>query len=332
MTTALAKTNGEVLNVVPLDGKILESLVLDGDLAKLNSDQRVAYYNYRCKAMGLDPATKPFDLLALNGKLRMYATRECAAQIENRDKLTCQIVSSAQMGDVYVVTARAQSPDGRFTDDIGAVAIKGLAGDNLCNALMKAATKAKRRAILGHAGLGMLDESEIETIPAAARTAPSAPAPQLSAVAEQVADQMQKPPTQAVPRAANAFKSPPGDVAAAAAHVKAQAEARTTPPGIAIVRKVYVNKAWDPKPTKTGGMNYGFGFGDADTKEKFSASTFSDRVATFIAHLVDDKKVHKLFFTQNGKYWNIADDQDGMEKELPNEPEEPPMDGEEPQF
>jgi hypothetical protein len=42
--------------------------------------------------------------------------------------------------------------------------VKGLAGESLCNALMKASTKAKRRAVLAVCGLGMLDESELDTV------------------------------------------------------------------------------------------------------------------------------------------------------------------------
>src|SRR6202008_2665643 len=40
-------------------------------------------------------------------------------------------------------------------------------GEALGNALMKASTKAKRRATLSICGLGMLDETELETIPTA---------------------------------------------------------------------------------------------------------------------------------------------------------------------
>jgi len=69
---------------------------------------------------------------------------------------------------VYVVTARASLPDGRYTDSLGAVNISGLKGDAYGNAMMKAETKAKRRATLDLLGLGMMDETETETIPGAA--------------------------------------------------------------------------------------------------------------------------------------------------------------------
>jgi hypothetical protein len=48
---------------------------------------------------------------------------------------------------------------------MGTVPIRGLTGDNLANAMLKALTKAKRRLTLSLCGLGMLDELEVETIP-----------------------------------------------------------------------------------------------------------------------------------------------------------------------
>jgi len=168
-----SKTNGHSLTQI--DAETLSKLVLNGDLASMTQDQKTAYYVYRCKAAGLDPATKPFDLLTLNGKQVLYATKECSAQISQRDKLSVTVVTDGAVADIYRVVARATSPDGRCTDDMGCVNIKGTTGDALCNAMMKATTKAKRRAILTHAGLGMLDETELETIPEASKARVTTP-------------------------------------------------------------------------------------------------------------------------------------------------------------
>ena len=57
---------------------------------------------------------------------------------------------------------------------MGVVSITGLKGENLANAMMKAETKAKRRATLSICGLGWMDEVEaldrqaIEVAPRAA--------------------------------------------------------------------------------------------------------------------------------------------------------------------
>jgi hypothetical protein len=66
---------------------------------------------------------------------------------------------------VYVVKATAKDVQDRTDFATGAVTIEGLKGDALANALMKAETKAKRRVTLSICGLGVLDESELETIP-----------------------------------------------------------------------------------------------------------------------------------------------------------------------
>ena len=64
-----------------LDPKIQESLVLRGDLSGLNQEQKKEYYLFRCRQVGLDPATKPFDLLTLNGKEVLYANASATQQL-----------------------------------------------------------------------------------------------------------------------------------------------------------------------------------------------------------------------------------------------------------
>ena len=85
------------------------------------------------------------------------------------------ITSREQVGDTYLVIARATMPDGRTDESLGAVPIGNLKGDMFANALMKAETKAKRRVTLSICGLGMLDETELETIPTAAPPTPPQP-------------------------------------------------------------------------------------------------------------------------------------------------------------
>jgi hypothetical protein len=69
------------------------------------------------------------------------------------------------MDDIYIVSVRVTGADGRVSENQGAVAIGHLKADALANAVLKATTKAIRRAVLSHVGLGMLDETEVETIP-----------------------------------------------------------------------------------------------------------------------------------------------------------------------
>ncbi len=146
----------------------IERVLIQGDLAPLKPDERVQYYRQVCESVGLNPLTKPFEYITLNGKLQLYARKDCTDQLRKRDGVSIYDLKSAQVGDIYVVTASARNRDGREDCATGAVAIKGLSGDNLANALMKAETKSKRRVTLSLCGLGMLDETELETIHEAA--------------------------------------------------------------------------------------------------------------------------------------------------------------------
>lgn len=149
---------------VPLTPATLEALVVGGDLSRLNPTQRVEYYTARCVRAGLDPATQPFQYLNLQGKLTLYATKTCTDQLSNMHGIRLSILSQDTVDGTRIVTVRAETRDGRATEEIGALPVAGLKGDMLANALMKCVTKAKRRAVLSVCGLGMMDESEIETV------------------------------------------------------------------------------------------------------------------------------------------------------------------------
>lgn len=142
----------------------LEKVIINGDLKELSPEQRIAYYKMFCEAQHLDPRTRPFQYLTLNGKLVLYADKGCAEQVRRRDHISIVIVAREHDADFVMVTSRATLPDGRTDESIGAVNVKGLSGDALANAMMKAETKSKRRVTLSIAGIGLPDESEIETI------------------------------------------------------------------------------------------------------------------------------------------------------------------------
>lgn len=168
MSTALSTTQQAITTSMDTTqaASMFTTLVLNNDLSKLSEPQRVEYYKLVCERVGLDPVTKPFDLITLQGKLVLYANKGVTAQLTASRNLRVEIVSKEIINGLYCVTARATKPDGASTEDIGAVTIGGLTGDAAANAMMKAITKAKRRAVLSVCGLGMMDESEVETIPA----------------------------------------------------------------------------------------------------------------------------------------------------------------------
>ena len=170
VTVAPASTLGEV------SPQTMEALVVGGDLSKLSPAQRVEVYMARCEAAGLDPRTQPFSYLNLQGKLTLYATKTATDQLVATRRLSVQISDRKHLAEVglYEVVARVTFPDGRMVEDVGVVPIQGLRGDQAANAIMKAITKAKRRAILSSCGLGMLDETEVGTIPEARVQQPDA--------------------------------------------------------------------------------------------------------------------------------------------------------------
>src|SRR3989442_8443107 len=145
--------------------EVLEQVLIGGDLAQLTEAQRLAYYRAVCQSLGLNPLSKPFEYLTLNGKLRLYALRDCADQLRRLHGISIYITNRERLGEIYIVTARAKDRTGREDESTGAVALGTLKGDALANALMKCETKAKRRVTLSIAGLGWLDETELETIP-----------------------------------------------------------------------------------------------------------------------------------------------------------------------
>jgi hypothetical protein len=149
--------------------ELFHKLVINSDLSTMSPEQQVEYYKLVCNRVGLDPYQKPFDLIKLSGKLTLYANKTCTAQLTSLRNLKVSIVHREVVGDQYVVTARCETNSGGFSEDIGAVPIGGLKGDMASNAMKKASTQAKRRAILAACGLGMLDEEEVLQIRDAVR-------------------------------------------------------------------------------------------------------------------------------------------------------------------
>lgn len=161
---------------------VVEQVLIKGDLSSLTPTQRAEYYSKVCESVGLNPMTKPFEYITLNGKLTLYALRACTDQLRSIYAVSVEDLAETERDGVFIVTAKVKNGQGRTDIAKGAVSIGGLKGEALANALMKAETKAKRRATLSICGLGWLDESEVDSIPGAVRgepviasTAPSPP-------------------------------------------------------------------------------------------------------------------------------------------------------------
>ena len=151
---------------------IVEKVVIQGDLAALTPAERLTYYKQVCDSVGLNPLTRPFEYIRLNNKLTLYAKRDATDQLRSIHGVSIKIVAREKVDDLYIVTAQAIDKSGRTDESVGAVNLKGLVGDAAANAIMKAETKAKRRVTLSIAGLGLLDETEVTTVPGAVMITP----------------------------------------------------------------------------------------------------------------------------------------------------------------
>lgn len=172
METALAITQQHPdLSVVPADvsAGALQA-ALGGDISKLTAEDRLKYYGALCRFTGLNPLSKPFDWITLQGKLVLYANKGCAEQLRKIHHVTTEILERKVELGCYVVRVKATDGNGRVDESIGAVPFDDrMSPADKANALMKCETKAKRRVTLSIVGLGMLDESELDTMKEARR-------------------------------------------------------------------------------------------------------------------------------------------------------------------
>lgn len=163
---ALAEVGKDSLS---LNQKV-EAALIGGDMTPLSTADRVLYYKATCESLGLNPLTKPFDYVVLNGKLQFYANKNCAEQLRRVHSVSITDLKSGMAGDVLTVVAKAVNGKGRADVSTGAVPFgTNIKGAEKANAIMKAETKAKRRVTLSLCGLGMLDDTEIDSIPEAKR-------------------------------------------------------------------------------------------------------------------------------------------------------------------
>lgn len=146
------------------ESQLMESVLIGGDLSKLTASQRVTYYHKVCESMGLNPLTRPFDYITLNGKLTLYAKKDATDQLRKIHNISIVDVNIVETDKQFIVKVKGIDSSGRADMEVGVVNKQDMKGDT-ANAQMKAVTKAKRRLTLSLCGLGWLDETEVQTIP-----------------------------------------------------------------------------------------------------------------------------------------------------------------------
>lgn len=159
--------SNELMSQSVANYELMEKVIAEGDLSKLTAQERVMYYNKTCESLSLNPLTRPFEYIRLSGKLTLYARKDATEQLRQIRKISIIKLDTQSIDGVYIVKAHARAQDGQEDIGTGVVTIKGLQGEALANAFMKAETKAKRRVTLSICGLGWTDESEVDSIPTA---------------------------------------------------------------------------------------------------------------------------------------------------------------------
>ena len=144
---------------------IIQSLILEGDISKMSQQQKVEYTTKLCQSLGLNVLTQPFQIIKFQGKEKLYATKDCTEQLRKVHGVSVTESTSTTVSDLLIVHVKVQDKTGRTDVGTGAVVIANMKGEQLANQYMKAETKAKRRATLSICGMGMLDESELDTMP-----------------------------------------------------------------------------------------------------------------------------------------------------------------------
>ena len=136
----------------------LAHILATGDLAKLSNEQRVAFYLQRCSSLGLNPLSRPFDWLILDGKLVLYDNKSCAEQLRRQHQISVKVTRREIVGDLFVCEGEGRTPNGRTDEATKYVSLldkfgKRLTGNNLANAFAKAESGMKRRLTFSMIGM-----------------------------------------------------------------------------------------------------------------------------------------------------------------------------------
>lgn len=173
MAKRIAQQNEEtsLATTAPTDAewRVIEGVVVGGNLAPLTPEQRVRYLKRVCENLRLNWETNPFIYLpGESGKLQLFPTKDCAAQLRRRDTVSIEVTGRTYLPEqgVYMVEVVATTPDGRKDSAIGCVGVKGMSHENLANQMMRAETKAKRRVTMSLCGLGLDGDDDAPIIAA----------------------------------------------------------------------------------------------------------------------------------------------------------------------
>lgn len=200
------KSSGELSTFSQYDAVVeqISKVILHGDWSALSDRQKMDFYKSYCESLGLNPLARPVEFLDLGSgkdrKLVPYANKGCTEQLRKIHGISCDRVEHRKEDGLYFVVAHVVDKTGREDTATGVIpfvepptlkewnkarnaydfkpnpnAGKVIAPNELAVLIMKTETKAKRRATLSISGLGILDETEIESIPMEKNVTPAQP-------------------------------------------------------------------------------------------------------------------------------------------------------------
>lgn len=143
----------------------VQELLASGNIDQFTPKEKVEYVTRLCEASGLNPLSRPFEFIRFQGKTVLYASKGCADQLRKINHISIKVIEKKIEEGVLFITIEGSDRESRIDTDMGAIPIAGLKGEALANATMKCLTKAKRRLTLSMCGLGIMDESEFDTLP-----------------------------------------------------------------------------------------------------------------------------------------------------------------------
>jgi len=131
-----------------------------GRCDQLNIDQQAEYKIYLCAKIGVSPTLQPIDLIPTKNGLRPYLNKGAAELIRDTRKISIADIEVSEKNGMFVAVCKVRGLNGRIDCDMGACPLNGTEKSPMApyNSLMKAVTKAKRRATLSMCGLGAIIE------------------------------------------------------------------------------------------------------------------------------------------------------------------------------
>jgi len=171
-----------------IDPRVMREFVMTGDLSAIAKQDRPGLVMALCRYIGVDPIERPFSVFKDGKREVLYANRACTSALCRVRRISREVIAVEEktIAGQLVIFAKARATmlsTGRYDESTGVVPVmvddkvwdeqarrkvsKGWRmpdPNEAANLPMKAETKAKRRAVLDLVGLGLTDESEIDTI------------------------------------------------------------------------------------------------------------------------------------------------------------------------